>query len=327
MPTKSFTAYKLHFTGPLHISDSRDDYGTSLRSVSSDTMYAALTATLVKLGEELPQNGDLGCVISALFPFYQGDRDKEATLFFPKPLATAMQRLNTGNVSDAKKIKRVRWLDLEHLQRALIGEGPFSSDSLSDNLKDEYLTQNVIDERFITSEVLERVTVSRNFESDAKPFYMERIHFKASSGLFFLAEGNTLLIDQALPLLSHEGLGTDKNIGNGSFEFEKTSVEIAIPSEAEYGVSLSTFIPENKSQLESFLRGTSHAYDLSRLGGWISTPPYLSLRKNAIYSFVPGSVFYEISSGVGRVVDLAPKGIMDHPVWRCGKALVLPFKL
>jgi hypothetical protein len=29
----------------------------------------------------------------------------------------------------------------------------------------------------------------------------------------------------------------------------------------------------------------------------------------------------------GKIVDLAPNGLINHPVWRCGKTIVLPIKL
>ena len=326
MPTKSFTAYRLRFTGPLHIADSRDDYGTSLRSISSDTMYAALTATLAKMGKEIPADGDLGCVISALFPFYRKDFSQSPILFFPKPLALSLPRLTKENAAEAKKMKKVKWVDRDYLQDILAGKDVFASPPDGSHLKGEFLTSGDFDESFLVSEVLERVTVSRTFE-DSKPFYMERLHFKGDSGLFFLVDGDTALVDEALPLLSAEGIGTDRNVGNGTFEFEKEKLEVNLPDDAEYGVSLSTFIPEDKPQLESLLNGESVAYELLRRGGWIATPPYLSLRKNAIYAFAPGSVFHVFLSGSGRIVDLAPKGLVHHPIWRCGKALVLPIKL
>ena len=326
MSAKEYTVYRLRFTGPLHFSDNRDDYGSSLRTFSSDAMYAALTATLAKMGKEIPADGDLGCIISALFPFYRKDSATPPILFFPRPLALALPRLNKENVADAKNMKKVKWLDAGFLRRVVAGEDIFQSESVRPALRGDFLTDGDFDESFLVSEVLERVAVSRSFE-DAKPFYMERIHFKGDSGLFFLADGNTDLVDEALPLLAAEGIGTDRNVGNGTFEYEKTTLSFDIPEDAEYGVSLSTFIPEGKTQLEGLLAGESVAYELARRGGWISTPPYLSLRKNAIYAFCPGSVFHSFHSGAGRIVDLAPKGLVHYPVWRCGKALALPINL
>jgi hypothetical protein len=69
---ETFLIYKLHFTTPLHLGDARDDYSVSLKSIASDTMYAALTACLAKIGKEIPPDGDLGFTIrkpgNFLFP-------------------------------------------------------------------------------------------------------------------------------------------------------------------------------------------------------------------------------------------------------------------
>ena len=62
-----FKIYKLHFKAPLHISDLREDASISQKTIHSDTLHAALIACLAKAGK-VPDNGDLGCAISDLFP-------------------------------------------------------------------------------------------------------------------------------------------------------------------------------------------------------------------------------------------------------------------
>lgn len=323
MASRVFSLYKLHFTAPLHISDSRDDYGVSLTTYSSDAMYAALTASLAKLGEKVPDDGNLGCCISALFPYYQEDVNATPVFFFPKPLAMKMPMLK--DPTPAKKIKKVSWLDKDCLELVLCGKSLFNGDECVGKIDREFLSQCGINPGFIRSEVSERASVSRCGEN-AVPFYMDRIYFSGQSGLFFLVDGDTSSVDRALPLLATEGIGTDRNVGNGFFEFEKTSIEIAVPEKSEYGFSLSTFIPESKEQLELLLSSSGSAYELSRRGGWITTPLHLGLRKNAIYVFNPGSVFKSAETGMGRIVNLSPSGLCNHPVWRCGKTIVLPFK-
>lgn len=323
MSAKVFSAYKLSFTTPLHIGDNRDDYGVSLRMLSSDAFYAAVTAALAKMGEEIPEDGNLGCVISALFPFYQKDKSSEPVFFFPIPLLREPPRLEGERYAAAKRIKGIRWLDLPYFQKVLNGEPLWGSDESFSDIKGEYLTHCPIPEDFIRSEVSARVAVSRAFE-DSRPFYMDRVFFTGRSGLFFLVEGDTGRIDRALPFLSSEGIGTDRNVGNGFFDFEKVDVCISCPDDSPASLVLSTLIPEDRQQLESMVSGGEVAYEMVRRGGWISTPPYLTLRKNAIYAFAPGSVFRGLPSGCGRIVDLAPSGLVRHPVWRCGKAIVLP---
>lgn len=319
MKTRQFAAYLLHFPGPLHISNTRDDYGVSLHTISSDTLYAALTATLAKMGKNIPADGDLGCVVSGAFPYYQANATAIPTLFFPKPMAYTIP---TTDNTQIKKMKKVAWLDKYYLEQVLNGL-KLSEADVQLHVNGSYLTNQSF-EPFIDSQVNARVTVSRSGE-DAKPFYMDEVYFKGHSGLFFLAEGDTSLIDEVLPLLAQEGVGTDRNVGHGYFEYKKEHLEIQVPDSTDMGLILSTFIPEDKLQLEQAIDNQQVAYELVRRGGWITSAPYNTLRKNAIYAFAAGSVL----SGdyVGKMVDLAPKGLINHPIWRCGKTIVLPIKL
>ncbi|MBQ5457374.1 MAG: hypothetical protein IIT61_01475, partial [Bacteroidales bacterium] len=65
------------------------------------------------------------------------------------------------------------------------------------------------------------------------------------------------------------------------------------------------------------------AYDFQRRGGWITTPPNNTLRKNVVYAFTPASVFKSDCNGLetrGKInIDLNPEILKDeHPIWRCG---------
>lgn len=307
MAAHQYTIYRLHFTTPIHIGSQRDDYGLSLQSIASDTMYAALIATLAKMGTDIPDSGDLGCVISGLFPYHANGQ--KIDYYFPKPPCAQLNDNTSAN--DRKKLKKQQWLPLDQFQQVLQGKALAKPFDMPD---------------FMHSQVSERVKVSRNGAEDATPFYMDRIYFSEQSGLFFLAEGNTQMIDKALPLLALEGIGTDRNVGNGCFEYQKDTLSIDISNNATYAMSLSTYIPGNKDQLSKVIDQHS-SYELIRCGGWITTAPSNTIRKNAIYAFAAGSVFCDLQMGDGKIVDLAPTGIVKHPVWRCGKAFTLPIKL
>ena len=333
MAKHTFSIYKLHFTSPVHLGDAREDYGVSLKSIASDTIYAALISCLAKLGEEIPKDGDLGCTISSLFPFYQKDKeDKNAVLFFPKPLKQKMPTSKKA-VEERKKIKKVAWLDASYFTKILRGEQLFDEQTIGGNsIQGEYMTDAPIDKDFITSQVSPRVTVSRDYSEDAKPFYMDRIAFKGYSGLFFIADGDESLLEKALNLLQHEGIGTDRNVGNGYFEYSKDKIEIDVPDAADFAMSLSSFVPESKEQLQALLDSDNVAYDFQRRGGWITTPPNNTLRKNVIYAFTAASVFKHHCNKVeafGRVgIDLKPDlPMVEHSIWRCGRALFLPIKV
>lgn len=333
MAKQTFNIYKLHFTSPLHLGDARDDYGISLKSIASDTMYAALISCLAKLGEEIPTDGDLGCTISSLFPFYQKDKeDENAVLFFPKPLKQTLPPSKKA-VEERKKIKKVAWLDTSYFTKILRGEQLFDEQTIGGNaIQGEYMTDAPIDKDFISSQVSPRVTVSRDFSEDAKPFYMDRVTFKGYSGLFFIADGDVTRLENALNLLQHEGIGTDRNVGNGYFEYSTDKIEIDVPDAADFAMSLSSFVPESKKQLQAMLDSDDVAYDFQRRGGWITTPPNNTLRKNVIYTFTSASVFKHQCDGVetfGRVgIDLKPDlPMVEHPIWRCGRALFLPINV
>ena len=335
MAKHTFNIYKLHFTSPLHLGDARDDYGVSLKTIASDTMYAALISCLAKLGEQIPKDGDLGCTISSLFPFYQKDKeDKNAVLFFPKPLKQTVPP-SKKVVEERKKIKKVAWLDASYFTEILQGEQLFDEQTIRGNaIQGEFMTDAHIDKDFISSQVSPRVTVSRDFSVDAKPFYMDRIMFKGYSGLFFIATGNVESLEKALNLLQYEGIGTDRNVGNGYFEYEKDSIKLDIPDNSDYVMSLSSFVPESEDQLQGMLNSEDVAYDFQRRGGWITTPPYNTLRKNVIYSFTASSVFkskcMELETkgrvGIDLKPDIIPDNKLEH-IWRCGRALFLPIKI
>lgn len=324
--------YKLHFTSPLHIGDRREDYSISQKTISSDTMYAALTASLAKIGQTIPDDGDLGFHISSLFPYYQGIGEKPV-YFLPKPMYQAMPKLK--DLTKAKAVKKVAWMDSDYFSRNLNGEELFDeSNGNLDDIQGIYLSSKKVKSDFIYSQVSQRVTVSRTGTEDAKPFFMDRIYFKDESGLYFIAEGNLKLLEEALTVLKEEGIGTDRCVGNGFFEYSVDKIDLELPTGCSHVISLSSFIPESKEQLENMLMSDKVAYDFERKGGWITTYPHNSLRKNVIYEMTQGSVLKYDSSDtttiLGRIVDLKPEisfAPINHPIWRCGKAMFLPIKL
>jgi len=335
----TFNIYKLHFISPLHISDRRDDYGKSLRFLHSDTIYAALTDCLVKIGEKIPNNGDLGFTISSLFPYYQESEEKEPIYFLPMPFQTHMPELK--DVAMAKKVKKVQWVDSDLYSIILQGINIFeNSGQYVEKIQESYLTEKTLpfnidgSKEFMISEVFQRVKKEdRTGQEDAWPFYIDRITFKDASGLFFIVIGDTTLLDKAIKLLALEGIGTDKNVGFGFFKYEKSTIEINIPTDAEHQVSLSLLIPETQEQLKMLLDSDKVAYDFERRGGWITGT---TLRKDAIYGFLPGSVlsFKGDSKGkgcIGRIVNLQPykegKPLTTYPIWRNGKSIMLPIVL
>lgn len=324
--------YKLHFTSSLHIGDRKqDDYSVSQKSISSDSLYAAITSVLAKSGTTIPQNGYLGCAISSLFPYYQKGKDVEPVYFLPQPLMVRMPEMK--DIANRKRLKKVRWIDARNYSDVLAGQQIVcdSEDSIR-KIQGKYFSETAIEEDFICSQVVRRMKMqSRVYEDDPVPYYVDQISFKGESGLYFIVDGDCTLLEKGLRLLSLEGIGTDRNVGNGFFEYEKSAIKMKLPIDARRCVNLSLFIPESKEQLDAMIDAEDIAYDIERRGGWITTYPFQNLRKNVIYGFTPGSVFSLESDGIetrGRIVDLQPDVDYTeepiHPIWRSGKALFLP---
>ena len=172
--------------------------------------------------------------------------------------------------------------------------------------------------------------MSENFSPDS-----------SDSGLFFIISGDSTLFEKGLRLLQYEGIGTDRNVGNGYFEYESSTIELSIPEVSDGAMSLSMFIPENQGQLKNLVHSENVAYDFVRRGGWITDSPYNTVRKNVIYAFTAASVFDLKKSApecLGKIVNLRPcisddiaesKGLykLSHPIWRCGRSIFIPVKL
>lgn len=340
MNSVKFKLYKLNFTAPLHISDEREDGSVSQKTIHSDTLYSALISSRAKVGMSIPECGDLGCVISDLFPYYQLKEDSDPTYFLPLPLQSTPPQLS--DPADAKKVKCVRWVDASLYSKLLQGNSVFYGKREELNcFQGSYLTKSELPENpnglkeFITSDVMQRVRIEdRTGKEPAIPYYVDRISFRDYSGLYFLVLGDTQKLEESLEILKMEGIGTDRNIGFGFFDYTIDSLSLELPEGANHQVALSMLIPESKEQLSNLLASKYVAYDFTRRGGWITTYPYTTLRKNAIYSFLPGSVFSldkgQSCTTIGKIVNLKPEiGQLtpQHPIWRNGKSIMLPIKL
>ena len=119
----TYKVYKLHFTAPLHISNQHEDENTSLKTIHSDTLYAALISSLAKTGHSIPQDGDLGFTISSLFPYFQREADSAPVYFLPIPLHHKQAEI--ADPTMLKKVKRVQWVDSSLYGKVLAGQSLF----------------------------------------------------------------------------------------------------------------------------------------------------------------------------------------------------------
>lgn len=319
---------KLRFHTPLHIGTVKMDYATSEKMLHSDTLYAALMQVWSMLGWRLPD--DPPFALSSLFPFTMSEGRE--VYFFPK---SYLHRANTQqNREDlSKQIKKVQWLDKEKFEAFIQNRAQSISEA---ELQGEYLTANRINKDFIKTVVTPRAKISRTGLEDTQIYYIEKRYFEPDSGLYFLyecedAEAERKLL-AGLDLLQSEGIGTDRNVGFGKFTYEKAEMTLSVPTQTDFQLNLSLFLPEKPEQLESFL-GEGISYELVKRGGYISQAEFSTYKKKNVYMFREGSVLRTGNTKriQGGSIDLMPE-IMQHqankhPIWRCGKSIFVPIKV
>ena len=328
-------AYKLNFISPLHV----DSRGTSFYEktdefVRSDTLTAAIVSCWHNLYED--SIDELAAyppfVLSSAFPYYAD------IYFFPIPFAEIVNE--PADISENKKIKKIKWLSQDLFEMILSGQqidwdkkppnligetfALSSKDILSCGVEPCAVTIMAMHER-------PRIAVNRIGDSvdEGAFFYFAEYYFHEDAGLFFLAEFNNDAIrekfESVLRLLGDQGLGADRSVGKGAFTVERDrSFEFNVSEGPNYWLLLSLYSPCREEIESSLLKGAS--YDLTSRGGWISGT---SLKRPPIRMFTEGSVFRK--RPVGRVVELFSKKQrqllnLHHPIFRHGKAFCLPMK-
>ncbi len=337
----TFSAIKLHFQTPLHLSKGGSDYDESRQWLSSDTLSAALVACAVqisnrKLSDDEVEKFLAGFQVSSAFPFFGEE------YFFPKPL---LDGLEIDDPDLRKTEKQVAWYGKSWFEKWLNGSTErFGKADLSENCRFLSDSKTARETPFIRTNVEQRVVVPRDGSGeDAEPmtFYQERVYFerrdldkpdKPSAGLFFLYkitdEPQRMLFDAALRLLADNGIGTDRTTGNGAFEFEKTEISLRLPDPtvATRHIALSLYCPKQEELDEPMLQLSG--YQLIERGGYLASPAeenWTAWRKRSVWMFREGSVFPMPLAG--RWVDLQPSifknQALAHPVWRDGRGFFI----
>jgi len=341
----TYKVIRFHFRTPLHIGTVRQDYASSESTLHSDSLYSAILSAWAVLGLGVPKDLDkksekLGFTLSSLFPFYQPDTASSVTYFFPKPLGTMLPQSYAEN----KPFKKIQYLDYASFQEILKKGTGFRPNP--DNIEGVFYFEKTADrmafdtKKLQESEVFARNQVPRipkrddkNKDENTQIYYIERVSFQGNSGLFCLIKFEDDIakdkVESALDFLQDEGIGTDRHVGNGLFEWEMDEVKLST-EDSDYAVNLSLFCPENQIVLENMLQGDTPKYELLKRGGWITTEPYLTYRKKSIYMLREGGIFRTDENSKGKIVDLKPENTpkeINHPIYRVGKSLFIPIKI
>ena len=335
MPKIALTAYRLSFHSALHLSRGMSDYEQGQEILHADTLKAALFSCGIQLFGEvgMPANFlDQFCISSA-YPYC----GKE--YFFPKPfmpLQLDFPDVKGQEAKAAKKAKKLQfigkslWEKLLHApsEKIVINSGQLHQ-------KGSFVSEKELRVSSIMKQhTQQRVKVPHFFQEDQDtvPYYLERIYFGEDCGLYFLtdAEGETRQkLETCLRLLGDNGIGTDRNAGNGLFELlESEKIEIHFPDQATHQIALSLYCPLQHELTEELLANAS--YQLLKRGGYMAGAQHVHqrhYRKKSVYMFTEGAVFPKAELK-GKKVDLRPESLehdqVEHPIWRDGQPLWIP---
>lgn len=339
---RPFTVIRLEIGHSIHLGSFREDYETSETMLHSDALYAAIVQAWSVLGVSHPLVSsvklavapDPRFAISSLFPFFKSPKNAVPIYFFPVPVSGLLLK----NEALRDRIKHVQWLDADEFRCVL--ETGFLKNENADFVQGKFYTARPdFDKDFMQTDLHPRVYVPRVGETDdeGKPvsdtviFYLERLFFQEGSGLFCLAQFDNpeikTQVKTALEFLQDEGIGTDRHVGHGQFtlnEIENFEHFDGLPA-SDFSLNLSLFCPESQTHLSAMLDPERSRYALLKRGGWITSEPDLSVRKDSIYMFREGGIFKTSLPSAGKTWDLRPSILKEgHPIWRVGRSLFLP---
>lgn len=346
MEKRNFTVlYLKDFKGGLHLARGlSDSYDKSLRRLHSDSLKSALYACALQLfGEEINEDFLKAFKISSAFPFLKIKEDaaEKYVHFFPRPQLPQLPFDLQG--ADKKVLKKISYFSQALLEDYLQDPHQCRTFSKEDhigaylgkegsNLQQDF--QQVGCTALYTSQPYQHVFIPRGDGQDSKPYFVDKIYFDSHAGLFVLLETADKAIEEkvkaAFRLLADNGVGTDRNMGNGQFSAGFGALSLTLPPSSSYQVSLSLYLPSTPSEIEGQL-GDSY-FGIVRRGGYISSPQdeaHLSIRKKSTYMFDEGAVFpCGDHHRTGQVIDLQPDEIdVGHPIYRDGQPIWLPIAL
>lgn len=279
--------------------------------------------------------------VSSIFPFEEKKNLKDEIIYyFPKPITG----VSIGNAKDPeemsymKEFKKIRYID-KKLFEAYIN-GNIDDNKLWERFfvwkkeenKEEFKRNNELIEHnkfnykkslspsYFLHNSIDRMRGS-TLQKDGKGqlYWEEEFNVfgnkllskeKVVEGIYFLLDGTDVsLIEGPLRLLSDIGIGGNKSIGKGSFDF--VIEDFSFSSTEEYNtkqynsfVSLSLFQP-CKEEIE-ILKNSSLYYELATRIGKVGKDFNLEFsEKNPIICFTEGSSFYVNEPLKGHLVPTA----------------------
>lgn len=310
----------------------------------SDTLWGNLVyAYKLLYGEKALENllenylkGNIPFVVSSIFPYETlKNGSKQFIYYFPKPLmgGEPIRAESSEDMAIMKEFKSIRFVEQRIFEEFLNGilndkllferfkiyhetEEKLKKAKSQEDIK-EY--ENLIDKnkfRYISSikpiynlhNSIDRMRGSTlEAEGRGQLYWEDEIALGDEMGLFFLAEVSELnVFESLLRLLSHIGIGGNRSIGKGSFDFQIDDFSFSKTSDKNGYISLSLYHP-NKKELEILVSpNTNLFYDITTRIGFVGKDfNNVAQEKNPVNCFTEGSTFFVKEKLEGCLVSTA----------------------
>ncbi|MFN4298817.1 MAG: type III-A CRISPR-associated RAMP protein Csm4 [Thermaurantimonas sp.] len=349
--TKTYKAIHLHIRGPLHIGVINDVQDELQELWGSDSIKSALSACALSLDLVTDVKEFLDAFkLSSAFYFIQSQNTY--VQFFPRPIFPGVIHVgHSDDITHRKKAKKIQWIDIDYFEK-ILSAGKLQLSDTDQILFGKFLTSKVVELNpypFEGEPVYEtddeRVSIGPIYTEQGDPYYFRRRYFHPQVGLYFLYEGDDKTLYEkivpALRLLADEGIGSDRSVGGGWFEFDPgkdiVDIELHLPKNASGYLAFGKYCPTRDELTKADLEQS--AYQVTRRGGYISSPGIEEIRnklKRTVYMMEEGSYLATTEKPEGKCVDLKPdtedlqKALPGdafermHPVWRDGRPIFIP---
>jgi len=281
-------------------------------AMKSDTLWAALCWGICTLhGEDfliefINSYGEGASKVepiylSSAFPYYKRHA-ANPILFLPRPLKAEKDCREVPKGAEFKKaIDLMRECKLSD-KESFISKASFeylfceSNQPAGNELYRELgmtvkpMTHNTIDR--LTGSTLTIGNKGQLFHTEER--MMETKNKKDKAGLYFLFKGNTELLKQVLRFWEHFGIGGDRTIGKGQFEFElQENIEIKEPAQPNARMALSLYHP-TPDEVKAYDEDTSKLLQYKTIvrQGWkgaFQKKPALYFEEGSVIPYKHGS--------------------------------------
>lgn len=274
--------------------------------------------------------------ISSTFPYVEKNGEKIA--LFPTPMIIGEPKSAPTNASYDELAKWMTTRKKEKKRNTLISQilfeklinGEVTIDSLDEqillpSIKSNAVTRNKIDR-------LQGGTYKADGES-GQLFHVDEFHVvgsdeEASYGLYFLAQGHTTMLEGALRLLHHIGIGGDRNVGKGNFSIDIQDFSLRIPANPSAVTNLSMLFP-TEDEIAHFSKDKEKtSYQLEVRQGKLGFLNFKNVQKSPLLYFKEGSVLpYIQNHQYGQNPKVATSTKLDFQVVQYGQGFMIPMNI